>query len=244
MVALLAVIGLIMGHFLGISLDRFYSDQRLSKPLLRCTRCSARLSGAYLLPVLGYVWLRGRCQICGAGLPFRALLLPFGGAASFALAYLALDEVGAALLGGFFCTLYLALVFTDLERRLIPNRIVYPGIFLAIIFAWGWPDRGVASIFAGGAVSFAVSFVIYLIARGGFGMGDVKMLTLMGFSSGFPYFFPGLIIASFAAGLLAAILLLLKLTRRGSYIPYGPFIALGAVISTLWGPAICDWYRG
>ena len=239
-----AFLGLIVGHLLEVFLDRFYSDAPPGGPLVRCSACRSPIRLLHLLPLLGYLWYRGRCPDCAQRLPIRVLLLPPASALVFALAALASDEWGPAILGGLFAAIFLALMTTDLERRLIPNRIVYPAMLLAMALSWAWPDRGVGQVFAGGGLAFAIMLIVYFVSLGRFGFGDVKMATLMGFAAAFPAMTVGLFFTALSAGLVAAVLLLTRLVRRGQYIPYGPFIAIGAIISLLWGDTIIDWYRG
>jgi leader peptidase (prepilin peptidase)/N-methyltransferase len=239
-----AFLGLIIGHLLELFLDRFYSDSPPRAPLVRCSACRSPLRLLYLLPLLGYIWYRGRCPDCDQRLPIRALLLPPASALLFALAALASDEWGPTILTGLFAAIFLALVATDLERRLIPNRIVYPAMLLAMAVSWAWPDRSVAQVFAGGGLALAIMLAVYIVSLGRFGFGDVKMATLMGFAAGFPAMAVGLFFTAISAGLVAAFLLLTGIMRRGQYMPYGPFIAIGAIISLLWGDTIIDWYTG
>jgi leader peptidase (prepilin peptidase)/N-methyltransferase len=239
-----AFLGLIAGHLLELFLDRLYSDAPPGGPLVRCSACRSPIRPLYLLPLLGYLLYRGRCPDCGQRLPIRALLLPPASALVFALAALASHEWGPTILGGLFATIFLALMTTDLERRLIPNRIVYPAMLLAMAVSWAWPDRNVAQIFAGGGLAFAIMLIVYIVSLGRFGFGDVKMATLMGLAAGFPAMTVGLFVTAISAGLVAALLLLTGVMRRGQYIPYGPFIALGAIISLFWGSTIIDWYTG
>jgi leader peptidase (prepilin peptidase)/N-methyltransferase len=98
--------------------------------------------------------------------------------------------------------------------------------------------------------------IVYIVSLSRFGFGDVKMATLMGLVAGFPAMTVGLFFTAISAGLVAALLLLTRVMRRGQYIlltrvmrrgqyiPYGPFIALGAIVSLLWGSAITDWHTG
>jgi len=237
-------LGLVVGHLLEVSLDRLYSDAPPRGPLVRCSACRSPTRLLHLLPLLGCLWHRCRCPDCDQLLPVRVLLLPPATALVFALAALASDEWEPTILSGLFAAIFLALVATDLERRLIPNRIVYPAMLLAMALSWAWPDRGVGQAFAGGGLAFAIMLAVYIVSLGRFGFGDVKMATLMGFAAGFPAMIVGLFFTAISAGLIAAILLLTGTVRRGQYIPYGPFIALGAIISLLWGDAIIDWYTG
>ncbi|MFQ6020169.1 MAG: prepilin peptidase [Dehalococcoidia bacterium] len=251
MIGLFLLLGGLMGHLLDLSLDRSYSDEPLLHPLHRCPAChSSRVEPLFLVPILGYLRYRGRCPACGERLPRRALFLPLGGAVLFSLAFLAIDGTGAALLSGFFATLFLALAVTDLERRLIPNRIVYPALLLAAALAWAWPDTdNVISPswqdrFVGGGTAFVLMVGLYLLGRGALGFGDVKMAALMGLVVGLGAAILGLLLATFTAAALVAVLMALRILHRRDYIPYGPFIALGAIIAILWGGPIVDWYRG
>jgi len=151
------------------------------------------------------------------------------------LALVALRGGGPAemALNALFSAVLLLLLVTDLERRLIPNRIVYPAAALALALSWAWPDRGLLSALAGGGLLFSLTLVVYIVARGGFGAGDVKMAALIGLMTGLPRALVGLTIGVLA-GALAAIPFLL-LGRRGLYIPYGPFLALGGIVALLWG---------
>ena len=237
-----ALAGLLMGHALDIFFDRLYTDAPLGGPTYRCPHCRAPLRAAYLLPVLGPLWSRGRCADCERPLPPHAFLLAPGGAALFAASQLAFDDLGPALLAGFFATIFLALAFTDLERRLLPNRVVYPSIVLAAAFSWAWPELSVAEVFGGGATALVVTSILYVAGRGAFGFGDVKLSTLMGLVVGFPSVLVGMFMGAFAAGLFVLPLVLLRVLGRRDYIAYGPFIAVGAVIALLWGDAIWDWY--
>jgi leader peptidase (prepilin peptidase)/N-methyltransferase len=230
-------------------LDRFYSDEPLRQPLYRCPACrSSRVDLAFFWPLLGYLRHRGRCPACGERLPHRALFLPVGGGVLFSLAFFAVDGVGAALLSGFFATLFLAMATTDLERRLIPNRIVYPAMVLAAALTWAWPaaDNAVGSPwqdrFLGGGVAFALMLALYILGRGALGFGDVKMAALMGLVVGLGASIVGLLLMTLSAAAVILVLLALRILHRGDYIPYGPFIALGAIVVILWSGPILDWY--
>ena len=239
-----ALIGLVVGHAVDLSLDRSYSDSPLTGPLTRCAACQSPVRVLHLLPLVGYLLHLGRCPHCRQRLPLRALLLAPASALCFALAALATDACDATILTGIFCTIFLALLFTDLERRLIPNRIVYPAAVLAMAVSWAWPDRNVAQVFAGGGLAFAIVVIVYALSRGGFSPGDVKMATLMGLAAGFPAMTAGLFFTVIIGGVVALVLVLTRIAGLRQYMPYGPSIALGAIISLLWGGTIIDWYTG
>jgi leader peptidase (prepilin peptidase)/N-methyltransferase len=239
-----AFIGLLVGQAAELTLDRSYSDSPAGGALSHCATCRSRVRSVDLLPVIGYLFRLGRCPECRQRLPLRALLLSPATAVCFALGALATDDWAGTILTGIFSAIFLSLLFTDLERRLLPNRIVYPAILLAMAVSWAWPDRNAAQAFAGGGLAFAIMLLMYIISLGRFGFGDVKMATLMGLAAGFPAMTVGLFFTAISAGIVALVLMVTGIVRRGQYMPYGPFIALGAIVALLWGDTIIDWYRG
>jgi prepilin signal peptidase PulO-like enzyme (type II secretory pathway) len=122
-----AVIGLTLGHGIAVIFNRFFKDEPLRGPIYGCPACRSRFRFVDAIPLLLSVTGR-KCSICGALLPFRFLVLPLGEAALFAISTIAFEDLGSGLLGGFFATVFLTLAMTDIDRRPLPNRIVYPAI--------------------------------------------------------------------------------------------------------------------
>jgi leader peptidase (prepilin peptidase)/N-methyltransferase len=248
-IVIAAVVGIACGSAIDLVFNRFYTDQEITGPLYRCSECKSRASTLLLAPVFGFLAHRGRCPSCEARLPLRTFALAPGAAALFVASYLVFDEeLGAGLLGGFFATIFLALTIADLERRLLPNRIVYPSVLIAAALSWGWPDTSVVEILAGGGVAIAIAAVLLMISlpfgANAFGLGDVKMIILIGFVVGVPPVAVGIFIGTLAAGVAAAFLLITRLRSRRDYIPHGPFLALGAIVAMFWGQDLWDVYRG
>jgi leader peptidase (prepilin peptidase)/N-methyltransferase len=239
---LAALIGLGLGHVADLLFPRLYTDAPLTGPPERCPGCRAGPRLRHLLPLLGVLWDGGRCADCQRRLPLRAFLLAPGAAALFTLAELTIDGFSPALLAGLFATIFLALTFTDLERRLIPNRVVYPAILLAAAMSWAWPHINIGEVFGGGAFALIIIMVFYILGRGSLGFGDVKLTVLMGLVVGFPSVLVGIFIGVLASGVFVIPLLLLRVLSRRDYIAYGPFIAIGAVVAMFWGGDIWDWY--
>jgi len=232
---LAALIGFAFGQLVHLVFDRFFSGEPLRGPFYECPACRSPITATSAIPYVTVVLSGGRCPNCGEKLPWRAVILPAGAAGLFALSYLAFDEFGAGLLGGVFATVFLTLTFTDLERRLLPNRIVYPSILLAIAFCWAWPDTSWAQILAGGAVAIGIAVLIYLFSLlfgpEAFGMGDVKMIVLIGFVVGFPAVIVAVLLGTIAAGIVAAVLVVTRIRGLRDYVAHGPFLAFGAVLA-------------
>lgn len=151
-------------------------------------------------------------------------------------------DPAAAALSLAFAILMLVMASTDFERRLIPNRIVYPAIALAVVLCWAWPDRSAVDIAYGGLAAVTIGgglFALGLLVGGvlgvratPFGLGDVKLLILAGFLVGWPAFTSALVFGIVAAGIPA--LGMVALGRGRQAFAYGPYLVLGALIPLLW----------
>lgn len=244
-----AAVGLVFGSLIDLVFNRFYTDESTSGPLYRCKACKQPASPLLLVPVAGFLTHGGRCPNCDERLSLRTFVLAPGGAALFVASYFIFDEeLGAGLIGGFFATIFLTLTLTDLERHLLPNRIVYPSTLIAAALCWGWPDTSIVQILAGGGVAIGVAATLLIISlpfgQGAFGFGDVKMIILIGFVVGVPPVLVGVVLGTVIAGVVAGFLLLTGIRSRRDYIPHGPFLAIGAVVAMWWGQDIWDAYRG
>jgi leader peptidase (prepilin peptidase)/N-methyltransferase len=135
----------------------------------------------------------------------------------------------------FYTCIFIVLAFIDLRKRVIPNKIVLP-IYLLALFLAPWSDSGLVNSLIGGGIGIVLLSLPKLIGRD-IGWGDVKMGGLVGLVTGFPSVFIALLIVAFSGGLVASSLLLTK-RRREDTIPYGPFIAFGAIIALIWGDSI------
>ncbi len=226
---------------IDLNWGRFYAGEPIIGPLSRCANCRAPSRLVELLPFAGrFTWEDGVCPNCGEPITLRSAYLPIGASLLFLISYSAFDgELGAALLGGFFATIFFTLALTDLETRLLPNRIVYTGTVIAILTCWGWPDTSVVEILAGGAVGIAIAAGMLLLSLpfggGAFGLGDVKMIIFMGFVLGVPSILTAVVLGTLIAGAVAAVLLITRVKGRRDYIPHGPFLAIGAILCLFWG---------
>ena len=138
-------------------------------------------------------------------------------------------EPAEIILASGFSACFLALAWSDLRRRLIPNRLVYPALVLALAVSGAWPDRGFPEALTGGLGALAVAIAIRGLSGGGLGGGDVKMAALMGAVVGYPGVLSASLVTVIAGGATAAMLLVTRRADRRACVPYGPCIALGAI---------------
>jgi leader peptidase (prepilin peptidase)/N-methyltransferase len=249
-----ALLGLAVGSFLNLCIDRLPGGKSIVRPGSHCDNCNQSLKAVDLVPVFSYIWLKGRCRYCGARIPLRSPIVEFATAAIFAfLAWhygLSLELAFAVI----YASIFIVIFAIDLEQELILNIVVFPAMMLAFAFSffWGgfeefWPKIGpgfVLSALLGGAVGFVLMLLPYLLTRGrGMGYGDVKLAALIGLMSGFPLVLVALLVGIIAGGLVAVFLLLSKMVKsRKAAIPYGPFLAVGAMVALIWGDKIFQWW--
>jgi leader peptidase (prepilin peptidase)/N-methyltransferase len=245
---LAAVLGLAIGSFLTVVVDRVPAKASIVAPRSRCPACGATIRARDNIPVLSWLLLRGRCRDCGERISARYPLIEAGTAAAFvAIAVVYDDAYVAAMLAGFAAVL-VAVAVIDLEHRIIPNRITYPAFpAFAVVIVVGWVlDRPLDPARAGvGLLAYGgFYFIIAMIAPRGLGMGDVKLAGLIGLvlgSLGLRYVGVAAAAAILAGGLGGIVALMLGRGRK-SAIPFGPYLAAGAVVGIVWGGPIAAWY--
>lgn len=251
-----ALLGLLVGSFLNVCIDRLPRGQSITGPRSRCDACGRTLGPLDLVPVISYLWLRGRCRYCGVRIPPRVPLVEGITGLTFALLSWKFGPGLELIIALFYASLFLVITVIDLEHMLVLDRIVFPSMVLALFFSFFWP--GVAELrlpvtwisgklvssLAGGAIGMAAMALPYVIYRRGMGFGDVKLGALVGLASGFPAVVVALLLAVISGGLIAAILLILKIKKRTDPIPFAPFLAVAAVVALLWGNTIYFWYAG
>jgi leader peptidase (prepilin peptidase)/N-methyltransferase len=248
--------GFVIGSFLNVCIDRLPSGGSIiNPPWSKCDQCQRRLSPLDLIPVFSYLWLRGRCRYCQATLPKRLVVVEVVTGVLLGALYLILGwgpEFGVA---GFWACVFVVIFVIDLEQGLILNKIVYPCLLIALVFAgfvdlswldgWsflgGWPAIAVSAL--GGVVGFLLFFLlaefsVRVLGKEGLGEGDVKLAALIGFICGFP-----LVALVMVLGAVVGLLMALPMGRlKGNQtMPFGSALVVATMVSMLWGHTILDW---
>jgi len=240
---LFGFVGAVVGSFLNVCIDRLPLGMSIISPASHCSSCQQRLGVKDLIPIFSYVWLKGRCRYCQAPIPYRLLWVELGTGALFAFLYWHYGLSWQLLITIIYSCLFIVLTVIDLEHHIIPNKIVYPGMALALILSVV-TEPGIVKAAIGGGIGLVLLLLPALIYKGGMGFGDVKLAGLVGLVTGFPLVFVALFLAIIGGGALSAILLLLKKKRWREGIAFGPFLSLGGMATLFWGKGIVNWYLG
>ena len=231
---LAALLGALIGVGVMGTADHFTHDRGLL-PLPICPHCGARSASQAFIPVLGPLLLRGRCADCsGRG---SWLLAASVQVITAVLAVLLYRRYGVSWLlfsAGVETTVLTAIAVVDFQHRLIPTLLVYPTILFALACSAFWPNLGPLNSLLGGALAFGLFFALAYVARlafgeGALGDGDVTLAALIGAVCGYPLVLLSLSLGALCGGLGAMLALLIRRTGFGSAIPYGPFLAMGAI---------------
>lgn len=251
LIAILAgLLGLVFGSFLNVVAYRVPLGRSVVQPPSACPSCGTAIRPRDNIPVVSWLVLRGRCRDCSAPISSRYAIVEAATGILFAFTTLlvGLRWVLPAYL--WFVAVALVLVLTDLDHKRIPNRILYPGsvVGLVLLASGSIADGDVGDLgraILGGVFYFVGLFLLALIARGGFGFGDVKLAFLLGLFTAYRSWgalVVGVFLAFLIGGVVSIGLLVTKRRTRKDAIPFGPSLIVGAWIAIAYGAEIADWY--
>jgi leader peptidase (prepilin peptidase)/N-methyltransferase len=235
--------GAIFGSFLNVVAYRLPRHESIATPASHCTQCGTPVKPYDNIPILSYLLLRGHCRSCAAPISVRYPLVEALTGALCAGAVLAHSSAAAIALSIALILMVVPAALIDLEHRIIPNKITALGAVLALAIGLaldpsGEPGRLIAGAAAGGFLLAAA-----LAYPGGMGMGDVKLAGMMGLFLGAAVA-PAILIALVSGVLLGAVVIARKGAQQGrkTAIPFGPFLALGALVGVFAGQPLVDVY--
>ena len=262
--------GVSIGSFLNVCIDRLPVGGSLLSPPSRCDGCGRRLAWYENVPVIAYLVLGGRCRTCGVRIPRRVLAVEVLTGLVFLVAFLRFGLTPVFGVTAFWSCVFIVIIFIDKEHQLILNKVTYPAAVVAVLLLVAdtvFPKAGLlsnlrvldhASLFPvnpivsgllGGAIFFLFFSLVALAANSYFqrealGVGDIKLVTLIGLVTGFPLAFVGVFSGIFIGGIAAVYFIFERIFKNGkvAIIAYGMFLGIGPIITLLWGAQIFNWY--
>ena len=241
--------GLIVGSFINVLIHRLPLRRSIVSPRSACPKCGGLIRAYDNIPVFSYLLLRGRCRNCGTSISIR---YPFVEAVVGAASLVAFLRHGFGLeyASEFtFATAMVALVFIDFDHQILPDAITLPGTVLGVILAAPRASITLTESVAGAALGAGLLFLVaevYLRLRNieGMGMGDVKMMAMIGAFLGWKGVFVTLFLGSLLGTLVGLIVMAVRGQGLQTKLPFGTFLGIAAVATLFAGPPIISWYSG
>jgi leader peptidase (prepilin peptidase) / N-methyltransferase len=239
--------GLLIGSFLNVVAIRTLKKESIVFPPSHCVDCNHKLGPLELVPVLSYVFLRGKCRYCKSSI---SMIYPAGELATGILFALFTYQLGLHLeliAGLFFVSILVVITITDLREMLIPNRIIFFAmavgvglrLFVHSLPVWNYLAASVTGI---GILYFIAWISSALLKKEGIGGGDLKLFAFIGLILGIKLTFLAIFMSSLLGTVFGLYLIIARKYDRNRYMPFGPFIAGGSMVTYLWGNQIVQWY--
>ena len=243
------VFGTLIGSFLTVCIYRMPREQSIVTPRSACPKCGRHIGWYDNVPLLSFILLGGRCRNCQASIPFRYPVVELVNGVGYVAILWRFGWGWPALVYGVFFSALLVISWIDWDFLTISDAITLPGIILGVLCSsWILPVGffdSLIGVIVGGGVLLAMAWISpFLFGKEGLGGGDIKLLAMVGAFLGWQLALVTLMIASILGALVGVGLMAMSALKRGQYMPFGPFLALGAGISLLFGPEILGWYLG
>lgn len=248
------ILGLGVGSFLNALIFRLHSGESVAKGRSKCPKCRHELSPRDLIPIINFIWLRGKCRYCSAPISWQYPVVELVTAVLFALVYQYLiPSAQTGTIEGIFYLVFLwflvsvliVIFIYDLKHYLILDKVVYPALvvsFIAVVFL---PQYDFWHALIGSAVVGLFFLILVLLSRETWmGWGDVKLGFLLGLAIGWPLCLPLLLIAFVGGAIVSLFLMGLKLKGWKDTVPFGTMLTAAAVLTLFIGPRMIEWYMG
>lgn len=238
------IFGLVFGSFFNVVGLRVPIKESIVRPPSHCTNCQRQLTALDLVPVLSYVWLGGKCRSCAQKISWIYPLMELITGVLFAFAYWKLGFTVEFFVAILLISLLVIIVVSDFAYMLIPDKVLL--FFLPLLFIGRvlspltpWWDSGLGAV-----VGFGILYSIAVLSKGGMGGGDIKLFFLLGLVLGTLKALLTLFIAAVIGMVVGIIVLKARQQGRKTPIPFGPSIAIAAMVVYFYGDALMNWYLG
>lgn len=239
----ITLLGLIFGSFLNVCIFRIPRDQSISYPPSHCTKCNQKIKSYDLIPIISYIFLRGKCRFCGDKISFKYPLIELITGVLFALLYIKYGFSFQFIKFAVFICLLLVIGIIDFETTDVYLKTTLTGIIAGIIFIISgcFYSINILPYILGGLLGGGIISVIILLTHG-MGWGDAEICFVAGLFLGFKLTVLMLFLAFVIGGFTGILLIITKKKSRKDYIPFGPFIAIAAIITVFLGEHMLNYY--
>ncbi len=248
-VMIAGLFGLLVGSFLNVCIHRLPRHESIVWPGSHCPCCQAPIACYDNIPLLSYLWLAGLCRHCHLPIPFRYPLIEVANSIGYLVILWVFGLSWTTLLYAALFSALLVVTGTDLTHKIIPNVITLPGIVLGLVgAATVLPvtlPNALLGVAVGGGILWTLAWLSpYLFGKEGMGGGDIKLMAMIGAFFGWKPALLTIMIGSLSGSVIGIALIAFRLLKRDEYIPFGPFLVFGALLSMFFSQPLIEWYQG
>lgn len=236
------IYGLVFGSFFNVVGLRVPKGESIVRPPSHCTVCDRNLTFKDLVPVFSYVFLKGKCRGCGTKIHWVYPVMELATGLLFAFSYYQLGFALELVVALLFISLLVIITVSDIAYMLIPDKILLFFLIPLIVLRVFEPLSPWWDSIVGAVVGFGVLFLIAIVSKGGMGGGDIKLFFVIGLVLGWVPTLLTLFLASIIGTVIGVISLRRTKQGRKTPIPFGPSIAIAAIIAYFYGESLVDWY--
>jgi leader peptidase (prepilin peptidase)/N-methyltransferase len=236
------IIGTFLGSFANVCIHRLPRRQSIVFPGSHCPFCHQAIRPWQNIPLLSYAFLGGRCAACKSPIAWRYPLVELCCGLLYVWLY---HQFGFSAQSVVFALLAVALVIVswiDLAHTIIPDTITLPGIIAGVVASVAITPVGLSNALVGIGLGGGLFFLVAVLSRGGMGGGDIKLIAMIGAFLGWRAVLVTILLGALSGAIVGVALILLKQKRRKDPVPFGPFLALGALLAMVWGEELLAWY--
>lgn len=246
-IAIASLFGALIGSFLNVCIYRLPRNESVLWPSSHCPTCNKPIAFYDNIPVLSYVILRGRCRACAAAISWQYPLVEAINAVGYGVIFWHFGLTSAAFAYAALYSALLVVTGTDLSHKIIPNAVTLPGMVVGLVSATTVLPLGfvqsVVGLLVGGGILWVLAWLSpYVFGKEGMGGGDIKLMAMVGAFLGWKPALLTILIGSFVGSLVGVGLIASNVLRRDEYLPFGPFLVLGAILALFFHQSILDWY--
>ncbi len=239
--------GLILGSFINVCIYRLPRDESIAYPASHCPACQTPIRAYQNIPVVSFLFLKGRCGACGAKISWKYPLVEALHGVAFLFIFFQFGPTLNTLIYCLFFSSLVAVTFIDLSHRIVPDQITLPGMVIGVICASTvlspGPLSSLLGLFVGGGIFYLIAVLsLAVLKKEGMGGGDIKLIAMIGAFLGWKGMLLTIFLAACSGSIIGILLILTQGRDRAEPIPFGPFLAVGAVVALFWEKGILDWY--
>jgi len=240
------IVGAMLGSFFNVCIYRLPRNESIITPHSHCPNCKTKIKIWENIPIISYFILKGKCHYCKIKIPIRYLIVEILTPILFLSLWYIFGKSIDFVIYLLFISILIIITFIDLEHQLILDVLTYPMILIGLLISYFnkvFIPTLISGLIGGGIIFLIITIGSRIFKKEVMGGGDFKLALVIGiFLANWEYTLISLFLASFLGSLVGIIFILLGKKKFGEYIPFGPYLASGAVITLFWGKNILDWY--